>query len=515
MERHKHFYDAFPQVRAHSSSGCPNVCRSSNCFLSFKLHCHSLVNHYRCKDGSLPTAVYDCPEDLGMRTLRVSLVPDDKKIKRKDHHYSLDGNVYYPDLTTGKWNKEEKVGRSCRRCSEFGGYHQNVDTYAMCTQMHKELGVDPAKDLMACFFTYPAASLQGVPLTLDIELYFEHDAPAPGSFQSGCPAGTNAYFCEHSFTPQPKVTSKWLHDFYSIPKNTHGTGSLHGNAMAAVQFLGESYSPDDLSKFLAKNHVPAQTVAKVVGSNDGKRGDTATVDVQVMMSVAPLVPMWVWSVPGRRKGVHGNNEPFLKWLLDLASTKKPPLVLSVSYSDDEMLLPAKYTDRLNAEFMKAPLRGITILFISGVDGAGGYKVRTKGKQASCGIFRPQFPSSSPYVTSVGATAVQKVKGKLTEVVCNSHLGVGITSGGGFSSRYERPLYQAQSVQSYLKNYGQPPNFNRNTTHRAYPDISAIAPAFEIVESNRAPTSFGGTAASAPTLAAMIALLNDVRLAGGE
>jgi hypothetical protein len=44
---------------------------------------------------------------------------------------------------------------------------------------------------------------------------------------------------------------------------------------------------------------------------------------------------------------------------------------------------------------------------------------------------------------VGATAVKKVRGVLKEVVADSHLGVGITSGGGFSTRYERPLYQAQ------------------------------------------------------------------------
>jgi hypothetical protein len=47
--------------------------------------------------------------------------------------------------------------------------------------------------------------------------------PDPPSFVSACPPGTNAYLCEHSFTPQPAVTSAWLHDFYSIPANTHGT----------------------------------------------------------------------------------------------------------------------------------------------------------------------------------------------------------------------------------------------------------------------------------------------------
>ena len=86
-----------------------------------------------------------------------------------------------------------------------------------------------------------------------------------------------------------------------------------------------------------------QAVAKVVGRNTassgllvsdggrtGRHSGEATQDVEVMMSVAPLVPTWFWSTAGHRPAVNGgNNEPFLRWLLDLAATKAPPLVQAV------------------------------------------------------------------------------------------------------------------------------------------------------------------------------------------
>lgn len=52
--------------------------------------------------------------------------------------------------------------------------------------------------------------------------------------------------------------------------------------------------------------------------------------------------------------------------------------------------------RCNEEFMKAGLRGITILFASGDDGVGSSNVE-------CDHAVPEWPTGSPYVTAVGAT----------------------------------------------------------------------------------------------------------------
>jgi tripeptidyl-peptidase-1 len=92
------------------------------------------------------------------------------------------------------------------------------------------------------------------------------------------------------------------------------------------------------------------------------------------MAVAPNVGTEFWSFAGLRNNSlppsNSNQEPFLNWLLTIANTTFPPLVHSVSYDDDESALDRKYTDRCEIEFMKAGVRGISLLFAAGDDGIG-------------------------------------------------------------------------------------------------------------------------------------------------
>lgn len=55
----------------------------------------------------------------------------------------------------------------------------------------------------------------------------------------------------------------------------------------------------------------------------------------------------------------------------VSDTPDAPWVHSVSYSfGNEVDTPLSYWDRLNAEFMKAGVRGLSLLFGSGDDGTG-------------------------------------------------------------------------------------------------------------------------------------------------
>ena len=54
--------------------------------------------------------------------------------------------------------------------------------------------------------------------------------------------------------------------------------------------------------------------------------------------------------------------------------------------------------------MKLGLMGVTLLAAAGDDGAPGYDVRDG--DLTCG-YHPIFPATSPYVTAVGATQVNK------------------------------------------------------------------------------------------------------------
>ncbi len=60
-----------------------------------------------------------------------------------------------------------------------------------------------------------------------------------------------------------------------------------------------------------------------------------------------------------------------------------------------------FVSRVNAEFQKIGLRGVSIFVASGDSGANG---RTDG-DCSGPTLLPDYPASSPYITSVGATEV--------------------------------------------------------------------------------------------------------------
>ncbi|KFO97870.1 Tripeptidyl-peptidase 1, partial [Calypte anna] len=169
-------------------------------------------------------------------------------------------------------------------------------------------------------------------------------------------------------------------------------------------------------------------VDRVVGHQGrGKAGLEASLDVEYIMSTGANISTWVFSNSGR----HESQEPFLAWLLLLSNMSSLPWVHTVSYGDDEDSLSLAYMERVNLEFMKAAARGLTILFASGDDGAGCRRVPGGNH-----TFRPSFPASSPYVTTVGGTSFKNpflVTAEVTDYI----------SGGGFSNVFPMPQYQVR------------------------------------------------------------------------
>ena len=156
------------------------------------------------------------------------------------------------------------------------------------------------------------------------------------------------------------------------------------NRQSIASFLGEYYSPTDLRKFFdifGGSFKHLEKVTKVIGSNNGPPGSEVSLDIQYIMSLGAMVPTWFWSTAGR----HESQEPFLEWLMDISNRSEVPWVHSVSFADFEDSLDVAYMNRINVEFQKAAVRGLTFLF------------------AKNSKYRLLFPSSSPYVTTVGGT----------------------------------------------------------------------------------------------------------------
>ena len=437
-----------------------------------------------------------------------------------------------------------------------------------------------ASSLVACFVPLPRqdaslpSSLVGRMSALRTEVHFREPGAPPGApprpARGGCFAGARVFECmDRGLVLQPDVTPELLRGLYRVPPDMRGAaadtapgGGGGSGGQAVIEFLEQSYSPVDLSSFLMENNIrtrePVAELTTVCGGDfflrnatDGSQiptqcqnpsdpGSEGTLDLQMLLGMAPGVHTEFWSFGGRRDqnlpASSVNQEPFLDYFVALASHEDPPLVHSVSYDDLDLDVPAAYRERLDLEFAKAGARGISLLFAAGDDGVGGETLRNGEAAAAengrlCRPFRVGWPASSPYVTSVGGTAFGVAAGGgIGEVAAHSATGSMVTTSGGFSTLYEREdlaPWQARHCEHYLAPASAPgaPPLDRvlppqelfSHSGRGYPDLSAMATNYHTVYGVRGGQGsypMGGTSASTPVVAAFVSMLNEERLAKG-
>lgn len=142
------------------------------------------------------------------------------------------------------------------------------------------------------------------------------------------------------------------------------------------------------------------------------------------------------------------------------------------------------------------------------------------------IFWADFPTSSPYVTSVGATQFISYDGQTVgdEVAASLKAGAIITSGGGFSEEQDQPSWQTAAVRAYADgSTPKPPAGTYDASKRGYPDISLNGHNYRVwgPSADAAATcpceEFGvdGTSASSPALAGLVSLINGHLLKAGK
>jgi tripeptidyl-peptidase I len=192
------------------------------------------------------------------------------------------------------------------------------------------------------------------------------------------------------------TTPAKIKEYYNVTTNRGSALSTQG----VYGTISQYYSPSDLASFQVAFGLPNQPTAASIGgfSSDAKCVASATncaeanLDVQYIMATSPDSPTTYWYY----------NLMFSDWLVAVAKTKNPPLVLSISYGADEAYMSNSEMEAFNVQAIKLGMMGVTIVAASGDDGAVSDIVR--GGKIACG-YSPLFPGSNPYVVSVGATAV--------------------------------------------------------------------------------------------------------------
>jgi len=266
----------------------------------------------------------------------------------------------------------------------------------------------------------------------------------------------------------------------------------HGGSLALAEFEDSAMFPSDIQLFLSNFSLPTDNITQIVGFDDEYDGYLAetSLDVQYAMGLAgPDIDAWVWFLG-----------PFdlTAWVLNVTSTPNAPKVQSISYGSPESAFKPADMARDNTEFQKMGLMGYTVLVASGDDGPG------KNGIFKCKSFNPNFPATSPFVTTVGGTS-------LTGGVETSWP----SSGGGFSNSFVAPAYQKDAIAAYLSSASLPDSGLFNKTGRGIPDIAAVATNFRVIMQGFWDNQCSGTSASAPVWAAALALINDKRLALGK
>lgn len=295
-----------------------------------------------------------------------------------------------------------------------------------------------------------------------------------------------------------------------------------GSRIGIAGFLDEFPNITDVNSFLSQygisksypapnlNIISVNNGTKKIPSGSGALTVEAELDVDYVTAFTGPLPATFISVggrgtqlsqPGNKPVSMSNNEPYLEFMQWLLAQKNPPQVISISYSDDEQSVPIAYARRVCDLFAQAATRGISIIGSSGDGGASGSGgdstcVGPNGKRR----FIPTFPSSCPWYTSVGATA--------------GYGGSASFSSGGLSNYFARPPWQDQAVPAYIKELNGTHKGFYNASGRGIPDVSLLGDNYLTLTGGFA-APHSGTSASAPVFAAMIALINDIRLCAGK
>jgi tripeptidyl-peptidase-1 len=254
------------------------------------------------------------------------------------------------------------------------------------------------------------------------------------------------------------------------------------------------------------------TVVQVNGGSDYPISLEASSDIQYATAMAFPTPLIFYNVAGIIM-IGPNNVPvtgdmYLEWFDHILRERNIPQTISISFSREELLVPRDYARVLCILFAELGVRGSSVLVASGDHGVG-----RGGCANEEGIvrFRPEFPSSCPWVTSVGGT--EGGSGDLPEVAVSFPQGFRErgSSGGGFSDYFPCPWYQNDAVAGFFENFNG--NLNPqlyNSTSRGYPDIASQASNFQFFFVNSI-MDMEGTSFAVSTVAGIISLINDFRI----
>jgi kumamolisin len=286
--------------------------------------------------------------------------------------------------------------------------------------------------------------------------------------------GTRA--SNNSFSP---VDVAKLYDF---PQDVNGTGQVIG-----LIELGGGYRPADIQDYFKSIGLPAPQVKTSSVDQAKNRPSTADsadgevmLDIEVAGAVAPGAMIVAYFTPNTTRGFQDALS------MAVHDQLRKPSVISISWGGPESTWTGQSMQNFDDVAQEAGLLGISITVAAGDNGSS--------DGVTDGQNHVDFPASSPHVLAAGGTRLIAANRVISsETVWNDGAQGGAT-GGGFSTFFARPDYQASDVHS---------------TNRGVPDVAGDADpdtGYNVLVDGQQMV-VGGTSAVAPLWAGLIALLN--------
>lgn len=338
--------------------------------------------------------------------------------------------------------------------------------------------------------------LDTAPLTADtLPASSGYRGPDPGATPSGCPAGVR----EGGFTP-----NEYLDAYGYAPLQQQGLLG-QGERVAVIEIDG--FKPSDLHTFASCFHLHTPSIKPIaVGlSRPPDAGGEATLDLEVLEAAAPdLKAINVYETgPDSADVLRALSAPLQ------ASGFKPQVIsVSLGLCESETLQSVGRSgiNAIDTVLKVASAAGVSVLGASGDFGSADCANPDASTPTPVPKLAVNFPSSSPWVTSVGGTNFDlDAQNQIVEqTVWNDGSVVrGNAGGGGVSDLFSRPSWQDGVVTS---------------PWRAQPDVAMLAdvsPGYAVYCTAEADcdgrgwASFGGTSAATPLLAGGFALVDEL------
>jgi len=297
----------------------------------------------------------------------------------------------------------------------------------------------------------------------------------------------------YGFSPQEIAT---VYDFPTANNAKIKGTKFSGSGKTIAIATAESYNQKDVDAYWKHYNITrtGKLIDVPVGGKSTKANDETTLDLQTASSQAPGADIMMYM------GVDPKFTTFTKVFNQVVTDNKAD-VMSISWGLCEEHTGVRQMKTEHNIFKQAAAQGIAVFAAAGDDGAydckhdeeedGGKDKDGKPTMKPVVKLSVDYPSSDPYVTAVGGTALYSSKGKrISESAWTG-------GGGGNSDHWPRETWQ--------KGPGVPAGSMRSTSDVALNASPSTAYSFYM---NGKWEAWGGTSVSAPAWAALWAVIDE-------